>query len=202
MRFLIAIVIAAVTIGLIGIYLGPDDLKRCGASPDAAVELGVCKKADAIIAVSGGDTDARTQEAINLYYKGWADILIFSGAAADTSGPSNAQAMRQYAIDRGVPESAIIIEGASKTTRENAQLSRELFTRNNISRIILVTSAYHQRRASIEFRTVAGSDVSIINHPVARDRQWSQWWWATPGGWWLAGGEIVKIILGYMGMAR
>ncbi|MDO4684679.1 MAG: YdcF family protein [Candidatus Saccharibacteria bacterium] len=201
-RTLTAIVLLVITIGLIGVYLAPDDLQRCGTTPDATAELGVCRKADAIVAVSGGDTDARTQEAIELYHRGWASTVVFSGAAADTSGPSNAEAMRRYAIARGVPESAILVEGSSKTTRENAQLSRELFVKNKLTRVILVTSAYHQRRASIEFRAVAGDAVTVINHPVAKDRQWSYWWWATPSGWWLAMSEIGKILLVYIGASR
>src|SRR5690349_5846330 len=88
---------------LIGIaiprYLGPDDLQRCTPRPTN----GDCKAADAIIAVSGGDTIARTSEAVALYEKGWAPLLIFSGAAADISGPSNALAMKRYAVENGVP---------------------------------------------------------------------------------------------------
>ena len=154
------------------------------------------------MAVSGGDTQARANEAVELYRRSWAPILVFSGAAADKTGPSNAQVMREYALEQGVPDSAIIVEGDSETTHENAKLSRSVLVDNRFSRIILVTSGYHQRRASIEFRKVAGSDVEIVNHPVARDNQWSQLWWLTPNGWWLAVSEIVKILLVYMGVSR
>ncbi|MGO3702023.1 MAG: YdcF family protein [Candidatus Saccharimonadales bacterium] len=202
MRFLAVVIGIALTIVLVGAYLGPDDLARCSSTPNAEPGLAQCQKADAIVAVSGGDTTARTQEAVDLYQRGWADTLVFSGAAADKEGPSNAAAMRQYAIDHGVPVEAIIIEEFSETTKENAALTNTVFADRDFRRVILVTSAYHQRRANLEFRNSVGSDVVVVNHPVSRDNQWSQWWWLTPSGWWLAGSEIVKILVVYMGISR
>lgn len=184
---------------LVGAYLAPDDLAKCGDKPTAQPG---CQAADAIVAVSGGDTNARTDEAVMLYKHGWAPKLIFSGAAADKSGPSNAQAMRERALAAGVPKQAIITEELSETTRQNAQLSGSVLASNDDRRVILVTSAYHQRRAGLEFRNYAGANTQIVNHPVTRDNQWSQWWWLTPTGWWLALSELVKILLVYIGVSR
>ncbi len=184
---------------LVGAYLSPDDLAHCDVTPSRAEN---CQAADAIVAVSGGDTHARTAEAVQLYKHGWADTLIFSGAAADKSGPSNASAMRQDALDAGVPSDAVILEDSSETTLQNAQRSSGVFVDNNFSRVILVTSAYHQRRASIEFHNYAPSGTEVINHPVRTDNQWSAWWWLTPTGWWLAASELVKIVLVYLGVPR
>lgn len=200
MRVILAIVvglIASLVIGL-SIYLSPNDLASCGATPG---EKAPCQKADAIVAISGGDTLARTREAIRLYQNGWADKLIFSGAALDKSGPSNAEVMRREATKAGVPSDAIITEELSATTKENAANTQAIFSDNEISSVILVTSAYHQRRAGLEFRTLPGN-VDLRNHPVAQDNQWSSWWWATPTGWYLAIGEFVKIIAFYIGGTR
>ncbi|MFZ1458632.1 MAG: YdcF family protein [Candidatus Saccharimonadales bacterium] len=186
-------VIAGLVIFVVPSYLGPDDLKDC-----AKPQPGTCAAADAIVAISGGDTTARTGEAIKLYKEGWGNRLIFSGAAADKTGLSNALAMKKYALGLGVPESDISIEEFSQTTAENAVNTGLFIHDNNIKRIILVTSAYHQKRASLEFRARLGSDVEIINHPVAHDRQWGEWWWATPSGLWLAFSELVKILIFYV----
>lgn len=183
----------------LGVYLGPDDLVSCGAGVD---ETRGCRKADAIIAVSGGDTSARAAEAIRLYKQGWADTLIFSGAAQDKTGPSNASAMRTLALDEGVPESAILTEDNSETTRQNAEQTKKLLQDNDIQTVILVTSAYHQRRASLEFNKQTDSTIKILNHPVAEDNQWSRLWWMTFQGWWLAGGEFFKIIAFYLGVSQ
>lgn len=199
MRKIIAAILIFVLVATIGLplYLGPDDISAC-AGP---TEIGMCQRVDAIIAVSGGDTTARAKEAITLYQRGWADWLIFSGAAADKDGPSNAAAMRQLALEAGVSETAVRVEEFSNTTAENAQNTALLIDEMNLQRIMLVTSAYHQRRTSIEFSRYLGDGVAIVNHPVANDSQWSSWWWMTPIGWWLGIGELAKIALGYLGLA-
>ncbi len=181
---------------IIPVYLAPDDLRKC-EKPEPTASCGV---ADAIVAVSGGDTPARTAEAIRLYKEGWADTLIFSGAARDASGPSNAEAMEKQAIESGVPEAAIVTEEFSRTTAENALNTSRFIVENDLKRVVLVTSAYHQRRASLEFGARLGPSVTIVNHPVATDKQWSGfWWWTTTGGWWLAIGELIKIVAFYGG---
>jgi uncharacterized SAM-binding protein YcdF (DUF218 family) len=200
MKSLIAIIaaFAVIIIGL-SIYLAPDGLQSCGEMPDDSQPN--CQKVDAIVAISGGDTNARTEQAISMYQNGWANKLVFSGAAADKSGPSNAVAMLRQAVDAGVPQSSILIDETSETTRQNAENTISLFDKNNIHTVILVTSAYHQRRASLEFNSRA-SNIHVINHPVANDQQWSRTWWLTPGGWWLALSEFFKIIAFYMGGSR
>lgn len=181
-------------------YLGPDDLQRCGQEPDNKSINDKCHSANAIVAISGGDTAARTAEAIKLYKNGWADKLIFSGAAQDKTGPSNAEAMKRQAIFSGVNESNILLEKSAVNTEENAKNTQALITDNKLHRIILVTSAYHQKRASLEFQKRAGSNhLQIINHPVAHDKQWHKNWYLTPVGWWLSVGELVKIIGFYVG---
>lgn len=191
------IIVIAAIIG-ISIYLQPDDISSCN---ETVSPTSPCQPVDAIVAVSGGDTNARTDEAIRLYKKGWADILIFSGAAEDKSGPSNAVVMQRRAIAAGVPQSAIHLDGLSETTRQNAEYTQMIFNSLNIKSIILVTSGYHQRRASLEFnkQTVG---VKILNHPVARDRDWSIWWWTNSRGWALATSELFKIIVLGFGVSQ
>lgn len=191
----VTIALAAGLLGLIiGLpyYLGPDDIRSCGNRPDPAREQ--CRTADAIVAISGGDTAARTAEAVSLYQAGWAPKLIFSGAASDSSSPSNAAAMRQQAINAGIDPDSITVEEFARDTEENAQRIREITVDKTPERLILVTSAYHQRRASIEFGNSFSGDTEIVNHPVSADNQWNASWWLTPGGWWLAGGETLKIM--------
>ena len=176
----------------IGAYLAPDNLAKCKDLMPSA-EAG-CGRADAIVAVSGGDTTARANEAIKLYKNGWAGILVFSGAAADKTGPSNAAVMKQQAIDAGIDPNVILIEETSETTTENAAETISLFKKHNITSAILVTSAYHERRALLEFdRRALGVDVRA--HPVETDKQWSSVWWLTPSGWTLAIPELVHSLI-------
>ena len=195
MRTLLIILISVIVfIAGIAIYLQPNSLRGCPEVPNGK---GNCQPADAIVAVSGGDTNARTDAAIKLYQKGWAPLLIFAGAAQDKSGPSNAAAMAARAVDQGVPAAAIEVDELSATTEENASNVRSIFKQNNVGKVILVTSAYHQRRASLEFNKRT-DNVAILNAPT-NDSDWSFWWWVTPRGWWLAGGELAKIVVFYAG---
>jgi uncharacterized SAM-binding protein YcdF (DUF218 family) len=171
-------------------YLAIDDLAKCDA-PDPRVAA--CAPAEAIVAVSGGDTPARTDEAIKLYLDGWAPILVFSGAALDTTGPSNAEAMKRQALAAGVPESAILLDSDSMDTAQNASRTFSLLADKR--RIILVTSPYHQHRASLEFEHVFGQGVEIIDHPTPTDRMWPETWYLTANGWWLAVSETVKTFI-------
>ena len=185
---------------LISWYLAPDDLSHCGATPNAQVNS--CVSADAIVAISGGDTQARTAEAIKLYKNGWGSILVFSGAAADKSGPSNALVMKQQAIDAGVDPNVILIDESSGTTAQNAEQTTNIFTQHDIKSAIIVTSGYHMRRASLEFNKRA-LNVTIRSHPVASDKQWGPLWWLTPSGWSLAIPEVVaSLILSTGGVVR
>ncbi len=178
-KWVLAVLLAVFLISRIGNFLGPSDQLQ---------------KSDVIIAVSGGDTPARTAKAIQLYKDHWANKIIFSGAALDPSSPSNADVMREAAIRSGIPGTNIIAEGFSADTAQNAINSLAYLRKLNAQRVILVTSGYHQRRAAMEFRQVLGPDVEIINQPV-HERSWTSTWWTSLRGWWLALSELIKICI-------
>ena len=192
--FIIPFLIAALIIGL-SIYLQPNDFMACGKEPVANTK---CAPADAIVVVSGGDTRARTAAGIDLYNQGWAEYLVLSGAALDKSGPSNAAAMKLQAEEAGIPTDAILVDEEAMNTQQNAENTRSIFKERSFGDVIWVTSGYHQRRASLEFNKRA-DDTVIRNYPVVSDKDWDWYWWLTPRGWWLAGGEMVKIIAFYLG---
>jgi len=138
-------------------------------------------KSDAIVAISG-DTGARTNTAVALWKAGWAPIIVFSGAAIDPESVSSAEIMRREAVRQGVPESATLIEPNSTTTEENATEVAKLMTQRRLASAILVTSPWHQRRASIEFsRAFEPHAIKLRNYP-ARDPQWNAvlWWQHEP----------------------
>ncbi len=151
-------------------------------------------KSDAIVAISGGETAARTQEAVKLYNDGMAAHIIFSGAALDPSSPSNAKIMALAAEEAGVPASAIELDEASTNTRANASDVAKIITDNHYHSIILVTSPYHQRRAEITFHRALGSQFTIVNHS-SYDQNWRRSrWWATGYSRSLTISEVQKVI--------
>lgn len=152
------------------------------------------QKSDAIVAISGGDTGARVQAAVQLYKAHYAPKLIFSGAALDPSSPSNAQVMASQAEADGVPASAVTLEETSTDTMQNANNVAQIVHAAHYKSVILVTSPYHQRRASILFHRSLGPDVTIINHS-SLDPGWRRSdWWATSASRQLTLAELQKTI--------
>ena len=126
---------------------------------------------DVIVAVSG-DQGPRTETAVALWKEGYAPLLLFSGASLDPNSVSSAELMKRDAIRLGVPESAILVEPDATTTDENARDVAQLMTEQGLRSAILVTSPYHQRRASLLFsRRFAPAGLTFLNHP-ANDPQW------------------------------
>lgn len=178
---LVKLVIVVVVLGVVFIFGASLYL-----SPQSKLE-----KADTIVVISGGDTDARINEGVALYMDGFSDKIIFSGAAAE-GDISNASAMKNIAMRKGVPAKAILIEEDSKTTEENAKDVTKIVKIEGISSIILVTSPYHQRRAYEAFRGALGKDFKIINHS-AKDSRWRKAdWWSNGEARFLTIGEIMK----------
>ena len=70
------VIFTAIVVFGLSVYLSPNDLEKCDSPGD-----GDCRMADAIIVVSGGDTNARTDEAIKLYKSGWAPLIIVWGCS-------------------------------------------------------------------------------------------------------------------------
>ena len=97
-KLLALLIVVVVLIVGVTVYLSPNDLARCD-KPDMSEQ---CRAADAIVVISGGDTTARTSEAIRLYQHGWAPRIIVSGAAADKSSLSNAEVMRHQVLASGI----------------------------------------------------------------------------------------------------
>lgn len=177
---LLALPILAIAILVgIGFYIAPQN---------------TLQKSDAIVAVSGGDTAARALEAVRIYQQHYAPLIIFSGAAQDPKSPSNARVMKDIAMAQGVPPDVIALDETSTSTRENAQQTGKIIKAFKQKRIILVTSPYHQRRASIDFKDELGKDIQVINHS-APDKTWSRKaWYLSPLGWYYTLTEIPKTL--------
>jgi len=175
----LALIIGLIIAALVGsaYYLSPQDKLT---------------KADTIIVVSGGQTRVRAERGIELYNQGYAPKIIFSGASLD-NGPSNAREMRQQALRSGVPDGAILVDEAARTTFQNATNTRPLVTSLDAKAIILVTSPYHQRRTAMTFEHVFGQDYRFINES-SYDSRWSKAaWWASPFGVYITVSELVKV---------
>ena len=97
----------------------------------------------------GAETLLRCLYAAQLYHQGKPRLILVSGGKVDAgvSGPSLAQAMRDFLVGQGIKETDLLVEDQSRTTYENAALSGKILSQRGIRRIVLVVSAVEMRRA-------------------------------------------------------
>ena len=125
--------------------------------------------ADAIVVIGGDHKPQRMQQTRDLFQEGIAAIIIISAGTIVLEGDemmSEAEVMYRQAIALELPENVLLLENQSQTTQENAQFTKQILETKNINSIILVTSAYHSRRARRIFREVLGSDFNISVWPA------------------------------------
>ncbi len=85
--------------------------------------------------------------------------------------------IRKKAIQLGVPQANILVENESLHTRENAEYVLEILKRQNMRRVILVTSPFHQLRTYLTFAKVFRPyDIEIVNYYADAD-DWNPALW-------------------------
>ncbi|NCA93392.1 YdcF family protein [bacterium] len=94
------------------------------------------------------------------------DTAILSGGMANPkAGITEAQAMCDYLTQKGIAQDRLILEGQSKTTRQNAKYSAKLIIELGAKKIYLCSSACHLNRPILNpvrlFRFYLGKSVDI-----------------------------------------
>ena len=144
--------------------------------------------ADAIV-VLGGDWQGRIQKGIQLFKEGYAPRLVVTGGMLIAPDRTQADYLAEVAQRAGVPAAAIIKEGRSSSTWQDAVLTVDLARRLGWKRVIVVTSEWHSRRAAMVFRRVYGkAGVEVLSVPSAEWRFDTYRWWQYPDG-----GETILI---------
>lgn len=106
------------------------------------------------VAIGLGSHDLGVADAAaNLYERGMAPLLVFTGATSPTTRErmprGEAVHYRERAIELGVPDSAVMVEPRARNTGENIRFSRDLLTEVGIevSSVLLISKPYEERRA-------------------------------------------------------
>jgi uncharacterized SAM-binding protein YcdF (DUF218 family) len=125
------------------------------------------------------DASDRIWQAARMFKAGAAPRIIVTGGSfvEQQGGPATteAEAMRRFLVDLGVPSDAIVSEGKALNTIENIRNVRELVKEG---RVAIVTSAFHVPRAArlarqggLDF-AIFGVDWSVPDDAIA---WWEAW---------------------------
>lgn len=106
------------------------------------------------------DASDRIYQTAKLYRAGKARTIIVAAGNQpwDRSKVSEAQLISDLLVEWGVPRQAIVREGASKNTRENAINAAAVLDTHECQSSLLVTSSSHMPRSLAAFR-MAGAEV-------------------------------------------
>lgn len=139
--------------------------------------------ADAIVVLGAAAYDARPspvfteriRHGLDLYRRGYADTLIFTGGYGNGARFSESQVARRWALKQGVPEDAILIETLSRTTWENLAQARTLMQERGLRRVIVVSDPLHMARA-LRLSRGLGIDALGSSTPSTRFRSFRTRW--------------------------
>ena len=97
--------------------------------------------------IAGGIDAWREEEAL----RPGVPLLVMSGGQGVDEPISEARAMADYAIARGIPSERILLEDLSTTTRTNISCTRDLLAERGMTdpQVLLVTSSFHAVRTAI-----------------------------------------------------
>lgn len=115
---------------------------------------------------------ARLDHAIQLWKRGMAPRVIFTGGRGEGDTTSEAAVSRRYALRRGVPDSAIVLEAVGRTTRESLRGVAELMLERPDRDVILVSDPFHMLRLSILARRFGLNPITspTKTSPISRNR--------------------------------
>ena len=158
--------------------------------------------ADAIVVLSGSSAYVeRTHKAAELYREGRAPVVWLTDDHT-RGGWSSALQRNPYFVERateelikaGVPAERIrIVPGVASSTRDESLILKDYASAQGARSVLVVTSAYHSRRALRTLRqSFAGTGITIGLHPVPGSS--NAFWWFHPEGWRSVAGEYVKLI--------
>lgn len=111
-------------------------------------------KVSHIIVLGAGLKDNKPNELLEFrliktleYYKKYPNtIFILSGGVGKNEKLSEAKAMENYLIEKGIPKKNLILEENSTSTYENLKFSKEILKNLKVKNIGVISSSFHLYR--------------------------------------------------------
>jgi uncharacterized SAM-binding protein YcdF (DUF218 family) len=130
------------------------------------------RDADAIVVLGAAQYDgrpspvfrARLDHAVDLYESGVARYLVVTGGKAQGDRTTEGAAARAFAISRGVPADAILLEDGSRTTLESLRAVAALLRDHDLGSAIFVSDRTHMLRV---LRIARDEGITAYGSPTA-----------------------------------
>lgn len=115
------------------------------------------RSADAIIVLGAAQyqgrpspvLQARLDHAIDLYHRGLAPRIIFTGGLGRGDTITEAEASRRYALRHDVPAAAIMMEREGVTSAQSVRAAAALMAAADLESALLVSDSYHMLRLEL-----------------------------------------------------
>jgi uncharacterized SAM-binding protein YcdF (DUF218 family) len=137
---------------------------RMAAAPEPANAIVVFGGGVGESGEAGGSYQERVKTAVDLYHDGYARTIVFSSGFVYAF--KEAEVMQALAVTQGVPASNVILETAAASTNEYVVAVRNILEKHGWTRILLVSSPYHMRRAIMTWNKLA-PEVTVVPTPPA-----------------------------------
>lgn len=112
---------------------------------DVAIVLGAATSGEEVSPVYR----ERIDHGIWLFENGYVDYLILTGGVGEGNEKSDAYVAKQYAIEKGIPDQAILIEERSTITEENLKYAKAIMDAHSMDTAIIVSDPLHMKRAML-----------------------------------------------------
>ncbi|MCL2530012.1 MAG: YdcF family protein [Coriobacteriia bacterium] len=148
---------------LVVFFLFPLGQINCFGTTDYRVKVDAAVVFGAQVYPSGVPSQTlqdRLDTAIEFHQEGFAPVLVMSGGI-DAGGTNEAEAMRDYAIERGVAPEAIIIDQYGSTTQQTARNTVKSLQEAGFTKVATVSNFYHLARIKMLYLT-EGMDVVTV----------------------------------------
>jgi len=106
----------------------------------------------------------RIEKAIDFYKKNQTKILFSGGYSLNCKkgkGSAEAELMKLYAMEKGLPERDIILETESRDTQGNAYFTKQILIPKTWKNILVITSDFHIPKTKFFFDFVYGDGYNI-----------------------------------------
>lgn len=142
------------------------------------------READAIVVLGAAQYNgrpspvfkARLDHALELWRRGLAPRLVFTGGVGAGDTLSEAEVARRYALSHDVPDSVILAERTGRTSAESVAAAAALLRERDLRTALIVSDSYHMLRTELLARRsgIVPLRAPAPEAPIDRDAR-SRW---------------------------